>query len=91
MMLSRYRHNQLSPEHILLTMLENPKNAAVDILNYLNADVDSLRRDVERVISSKGGYYYSGGSTTSQIYITPDATKVINEAKRKQREWATKR
>jgi len=23
--LSRYRHNQLSPEHILLTMLENPK------------------------------------------------------------------
>jgi len=80
--LNRYRHNQLSPEHILLTMLENPKNAAVDILNYLNADVDSLRRDVERVISSKGGYYYSGGSTTSQIYITPDATKVINEAKK---------
>ncbi|HOQ38982.1 MAG TPA: ATP-dependent Clp protease ATP-binding subunit [Fervidobacterium sp.] len=80
--LNRYRHNQLSPEHILLAMLENTKNAAVDILNHLDVDIDSLRRDVERIISSKGGYYYSGTSSTSQIYITPDATKVINEAKK---------
>ncbi|KAF2961540.1 ATP-dependent Clp protease ATP-binding subunit [Fervidobacterium sp. 2310opik-2] len=80
--LNRYRQNQLAPEHILLTMLENTKNAAVDILTFLNVDTDALRRDVERIISSKGGYYYSGSSGTNQIYITPDTTKVINEAKR---------
>ncbi len=80
--LNRYRQNQLAPEHILLTMLENTKNAAIDILTFLNIDTDTLRRDVERIISSKGGYYYSGSGNTNQIYITPDTTKVINEAKR---------
>ncbi|MEN3042777.1 MAG: ATP-dependent Clp protease ATP-binding subunit [Fervidobacterium sp.] len=80
--LSRYRQNQLAPEHILLAMLENPKNAAIDILKYLNADIDSLRKDLERVISSKGGYYYAGTSNTGQIYTTPETIKVVNEAKR---------
>ncbi|MGC8954593.1 MAG: ATP-dependent Clp protease ATP-binding subunit [Fervidobacterium sp.] len=80
--LNRYRQNQLAPEHILLTMLENTKNAAVDILNYLNVDIDALKKDVERVISSKGGYYYSSSGSTGQLYLTPDTTKVINEAKR---------
>lgn len=84
--LTRYRHNQLSPEHILLTMLENQKNAAVDILNYLGVDLENLKRDVERVLSSKGSYYYSSGpGGAGQMYITPDATKIINEAKREAR------
>ncbi|MCX7653254.1 MAG: ATP-dependent Clp protease ATP-binding subunit [Fervidobacterium sp.] len=81
--LSRYRQNQLAPEHILLAMLENPKNAAIDILKYLNTDTDSLRKDLERIISSKGGYYYyAGTSSTGQIYTTPETIKVVNEAKR---------
>jgi ATP-dependent Clp protease ATP-binding subunit ClpC len=82
--LNRYRQNQMAPEHILLTMLENSKNAAYDILSHLNVDIDGLRRDVERAITSKGGYYYSSGGT-GQIYVTPDTTKVINEAKREAR------
>ncbi len=82
--LNRYRQNQMAPEHILLTMLENSKNAAYDILTHLNVDIDGLRRDVERAITSKGGYYYSSGGT-GQIYVTPDTTKVINEAKREAR------
>lgn len=82
--LNRYRQNQMAPEHILLTMLENSKNAAYDILTHLNVDIDGLRRDVERTITSKGGYYYSSGGT-GQIYVTPDTTKVINEAKREAR------
>jgi ATP-dependent Clp protease ATP-binding subunit ClpC len=79
--LNRYRQNQMAPEHILLTMLENTKNAAYDILSYLNVDTEVLRTDVERAISSKGGYYYSS-SNTGQVYVTPDTTKIINEAKR---------
>lgn len=79
--LNRYRQNQMAPEHILLTMLENTKNAAYDILSHLNVDIDALRSDVERAISSKGSYYYSSGGT-GQVFITPDTTKVINEAKR---------
>jgi ATP-dependent Clp protease ATP-binding subunit ClpC len=82
--LNRYRQNQMAPEHILLTMLENSKNAAYDILSHLNVDIDGLRRDAERAITSKGGYYYSSGGT-GQIYVTPDTTKVINEAKREAR------
>jgi len=79
--LNRYRQNQMAPEHILLTMLENTKNAAYDILSYLNVDTEALRTDVERAISSKGGYYYSS-SNAGQVYVTPDTTKIINEAKR---------
>ncbi|WP_448384808.1 ATP-dependent Clp protease ATP-binding subunit [Fervidobacterium sp.] len=82
--LNRYRQNQMAPEHILLTMLENSKNAAYDILTHLNVDIDGLRRDVERAVTSKGSYYYSSGGT-GQIYVTPDTTKVINEAKREAR------
>lgn len=84
--LTRYRHNQLAPEHILLTMLESQKNAATDILNHLGVDLVALKSDTERALSSKGSYFFSsGGHPASQVYITPDATKVVNEAKREAR------
>ncbi len=77
-LLNRYRQNQIAPEHILLAILEDEKNATVDILRYVNAPVESIKRDIERLVSSYGQAYYGG----QQIYITPDANKVITEAKR---------
>ncbi len=76
--LSRYRQNQIAPEHILLAILEDEKNAAVDILKYVNAPIESIKKDVERLVNSYGQAYYGG----QQVYITPDANKVITEAKR---------
>lgn len=83
--LTRYRQSQMAPEHILLAMVEDTKNAAVDILKYLNVNVELFKSDIERIISSKGSYYanFSGtGQMSGQIYVTPENTRIIGEAKR---------
>ncbi|MBN2252383.1 MAG: ATP-dependent Clp protease ATP-binding subunit, partial [Kosmotogaceae bacterium] len=67
--LMRYRQNQLASEHILLSMLEDGDNIAIEILNGKNTSIDSLKKDVEEVI----GRYGSSRESTNQIYITPEA------------------
>ncbi len=79
--LTRYRQNQLASEHILLSMLEDDDNIAVDILKEKNGKTESLRRDVEEVI----GRYGSSGQSTSQIFITPEARHILENARSESR------
>ena len=79
--LTRYRQNQLASEHILLSMLEDDDNIAVDILKEKNGNTEALRRDVEEVI----GRYGSSGQSTSQIFITPEARHILENARSESR------
>jgi len=85
--LNRYAQNQMSSEHILLAMLEDGDNAAVDILRKIGVNIDALRDETSSFVSKYGmrsHNLYSQGQL-SQIYITPDARHVLEEAKREAR------
>ncbi len=75
--LSRYKQNQMGSEHILLALLEDRDNLAVEVLAGLGVDLDSLKKDTENIISR----YSSSGTTGGQIYMTPDARHVLENAK----------
>ncbi|ACJ75158.1 negative regulator of genetic competence ClpC/mecB [Thermosipho africanus TCF52B] len=77
--LTRYKQNQMSSEHILLSILEDDENAAKDILKHLKVDITELKRELESFISRYG---VKTNAPTGQIYITPEARHVLEEAKK---------
>ncbi|QTA38330.1 ATP-dependent Clp protease ATP-binding subunit [Thermosipho ferrireducens] len=77
--LSRYKQNQLSSEHLLLAILEDEKNAAKDILSYLKIDIGELKKEIETFISRYG---VKASAPSGQIFITPEARHVLEEAKK---------
>ncbi|KAF2960335.1 MULTISPECIES: ATP-dependent Clp protease ATP-binding subunit [unclassified Thermotoga] len=82
--MTRYRQNQLSSEHILLAILEEGNNVGVELLKELNVDINRLRDEVE-VFIGKYGVRVPEGSSVSQIFITPDARHVIEKAREEAR------
>ncbi len=82
--LNRFSQNQMSSEHILLAILEDNDNAAVDILRKIGVNIDSLREETLSFVSRYGmrGVSLSQTGTVAQVYITPDARHVLEEAKR---------
>ncbi|ADA67494.1 ATPase AAA-2 domain protein [Thermotoga petrophila RKU-10] len=82
--MTRYRQNQLSSEHILLAILEEGNNVGVELLKELNVDINRLRDEVE-VFIGKYGVRVPEGASVSQIFITPDARHVIEKAREEAR------
>ncbi|MEM2786534.1 MAG: Clp protease N-terminal domain-containing protein, partial [Candidatus Nitrosotenuis sp.] len=83
--LNRYSQNQMSSEHILLAILEDGENAAVDILRKIGVNIDALRDETTSFVSKYGMRSQNPHGQLSQIYITPDARHVLEEAKREAR------
>jgi len=77
--LNRYKQNQMSSEHILLSILEDDENAAKEILKQLKVDLNELKAEIETFVSRYG---VKTNSPAGQIYITPDARHVIEESKK---------
>jgi ATP-dependent Clp protease ATP-binding subunit ClpC len=78
--LTRYGQDQLRSEHILLAMLEDEENVAIDVLKDLKVDLSKLKEKTEEVVREYGGYK-PGGGAIKQMYITPDARHVLETAK----------
>ncbi len=75
--LSRYRSNQLSSEALLLSIIEDKDNIAVEILRNLGADLKKLNNSISKEVAKYGSAY----SAENQIYITPDARHILSTAK----------
>lgn len=82
--MTRYRQNQLSSEHILLAILEEGNNVGVELLKEMNVDINKLKDEVETFIG-KYGVRVPEGTSVSQIFITPDARHVIEKAREEAR------
>ncbi|WP_036222221.1 ATP-dependent Clp protease ATP-binding subunit [Mesoaciditoga lauensis] len=78
--LTRYGQDQLRSEHILLAILEDEENVAIDVLKDLKVDLLDLKNKTEEVVREYGGYK-AGGGAIKQMYITPDARHVLEAAK----------
>lgn len=85
--LNRFSQNQMSSEHILLAILEDGNNAAVDILRKIGVNIDALRDETSSFVSRYGmrSAALSQPGAVAQIYITPDARHVLEEAKKEAR------
>ncbi len=77
--LTRYGQDQLRSEHILLAILEDEENVAIDVLKDLKVDLVKLKERTEEVVREYGGS--RGGGRITQMYITPDARHVLENAK----------
>lgn len=82
--LTRFSQNQMSSEHILLAILEDGDNAAVDILKKVGVNIELLKDETSSFVGRYGmrGSSVQNGSSVAQIYITPDARHVLEEARR---------
>jgi ATP-dependent Clp protease ATP-binding subunit ClpC len=79
--LARYKQTQMSSEHILLLVTEHGSNAGYEILEKLIPDMASLKRDIERTVREFGASS-APMAPAGQIFITPDAYRVLDEAKK---------
>src|SRR5436305_7326481 len=84
--MTRYKHNQLDVEHMLLAMLEQPDGVITQVLNVLQADAEHIKRRTDEALQSTPKTYFSpahaGGA---QIFVTPRLKRVIDAAEEEAR------
>jgi len=85
--LNRFSQNQMSSEHILLAILEDGDNAAVDILRKIGVNIDALKDETSSFVSRYGmrGQVAGQPGSVAQVYITPDARHILEEARKEAR------
>jgi len=79
--LARYKQTQMTSEHILLLITEHGSNAGFEIIEKLAPDVAAVKRDTERAVRELG-MQSAPMAPTGQIFITPDAYRILDEAKK---------
>ena len=60
--LIRFKQNQLRSEHILLAIIEDGENSAIEILKKLNVDLNALKHKTQDLVSE-----YSGTTMENKI------------------------
>ena len=77
---ARLGHNYIGTEHLLLGIIREGKNAAVQVLINLRLNLDNLKRETEDCVASAGG-----AMTMGEVPFTPRAKQILeiaaNEAK----------
>jgi len=75
-MAMQFKHSQWDVEHILLALLVQKQGLVSEILKELNANVDSVRDQLEEVLQKTPKAAYQ----TGQIYATPRIVQLMNRA-----------
>lgn len=73
----RSDHQSLEPEHLLKCMLDDEDGLTVKLLNASNADVATLRRNIDRAISK---FPAVSGSGAGGIRLSSDLAKIVDNA-----------
>ena len=76
--LGRYQNNQMTPEHMLLAMLEDKDGLTNKILTKLNRDISSIIAQTESVLAKYPKIAYQASS--GQLYISTEFKKLIDLA-----------
>ena len=73
----RYKHSQWDSEHVLMALLEQEKGVPAEILSELGISVQGVHDRLDRLLDQAPKVAYE----SSQIYIAPRATQMIERAK----------
>lgn len=77
--LMEYHHNQLDVEHLLLALVKQPEGITAQILERCQANPQTIQKEVENSLEKRPSVYFQSGSE-AQIYITPRAKSVLDNA-----------
>jgi len=72
----QYKHSQWDVEHVLLALLQQERGLVSDILKELNADIDTIRAQVEAILARVPKVTFE----TGQIYATPRVAQLLTNA-----------
>ncbi|MDJ0882757.1 MAG: ATP-dependent chaperone ClpB [Desulfobacterales bacterium] len=72
---SRFNHQQIEVEHLLLAMLEEKEGMALAVLRKLGASPDGVRQEVEAALARKPKV-----SGTADVYLSADARAALEGA-----------
>ena len=77
----RYNHSQWDVEHILMALLELEQGLPTDILNEIGVAPNAIKAALHQALNTAP---HAGvqRATSNQIYATPRATGLLDEAKR---------
>ncbi|NRA39610.1 MAG: AAA family ATPase, partial [Planctomycetes bacterium] len=71
----RFNHDYIGTEHILLGLVKEGSGVAVTALNNLGVDVDKVRNEVEKLVTTQ-----SADGPSTPLPFTPQAKKVLELA-----------
>ncbi|MFQ6131312.1 MAG: ATP-dependent Clp protease ATP-binding subunit [Armatimonadota bacterium] len=78
--LSRYGHNQLDADHLLLALLEQEGGVVGRVCEQLGIEPAQVKEEVERALARVPRVQVTGPGDQQQIYITPRTKKVFDLA-----------
>ncbi|MEK7354708.1 MAG: AAA family ATPase, partial [Chloroflexota bacterium] len=79
----QFHHSQWDVEHILLALLLQQRGLVCDILEELNANVDTIRDQVKAALGKIAKVTYQ----TGQIYATPRTAQLFQTAEKVAEDW----
>ncbi|MBU0900173.1 ATP-dependent Clp protease ATP-binding subunit [bacterium] len=71
----KYKHNYIGSEHLLLGIIDEGEGVAAEVFNNLDINLDSIKMEVEKLVSPGGG-----ALTLGDVPFTPHAKKVLELA-----------
>ncbi len=74
----QYHHTQWDVEHILMALLQQEKGLVGDIFRELGADIETVKHELEGLLSKYPSVQYDTGQT--QIYATPRISLLLRTA-----------
>ena len=76
---SRYRHQQIEPEHLLLAMLQQEEGLASRLVAKVGASPDRIIESLEKQLAQKPKVYTSPGGQ-EQVYLSPSISRLLEKA-----------
>lgn len=75
---SEYSHQALSPEHLLLALIQQQAGVVPQVLEQIGIPLAALKTKIEKVLEGFNKVTNSSGEMLGQAYVTPEFQKVLN-------------
>lgn len=77
---ARYHHQQIEPEHLLLSLLEQEEGLAQRLLSKAGLNGDEIKNSLHLYLA-KQPKIYAGEGTAENIYLSPRVARILEGAK----------
>ncbi len=72
----KYNHQSVLPEHLLYSLIDEPKGIAEEVFSHLGIDPFDLKNKVKEFLDNQPKVY----SSNTQVYASPRLGEVLNQA-----------
>ncbi len=79
---SEHAQQQLEPEHLLMSLLDDGEGVPASVIRKIGADLDAMRTEVRRLIENKPRVY---GGDSARVYIASSLEALFRKAEEEMR------